>query len=109
MVLIYKSVWYNLVIMLFLLQSQNRVSLWEYCHAEPNNEPQLICETEVPSDVTNLSFLDERRLVASFSNGCVALFKYQSMRKVSSLLTLIYSNSEYYCNHSNYRTSKNRI
>lgn len=64
------------------IQSENRVCLWEYSHGDQSSEPQLVCEAEVQSDVTDLSFLDERRLVASFSNGCVALFKYQTLRKV---------------------------
>ncbi len=68
----------------YCLQSENWLSIWEYGHNEQNSEPQLVCEAMVPSDVTDMSFLDERRLVASFSNGCVALFKYQTLRKVLS-------------------------
>ncbi len=78
----YSAMMVHVLVLFLLLQSQNSVSLWEYRHTESSNEPQLICEATVPSDVTDLSFLDERRLVASFSNGCVALFKYQRMRKV---------------------------
>ena len=45
-------------------------------------EPQLVCECEVPSSVMDLRFLDEQRVVGSFSNGCVAVFKYKNMLKV---------------------------
>ena len=45
-------------------------------------EPQLVCELEVNSEVTDLRFLDTQRVVASLSNGCVALFVYQAMLKV---------------------------
>ena len=40
-------------------------------------EPELVCAHEVESDVTDLLFLDEERITASFSNGCVALLKYK--------------------------------
>ena len=50
-----------------------------------------MCGSEVRSDVTDLCFLDERRLVASFSNGCVALFKYQDLQKVWSELSVAHS------------------
>lgn len=45
-------------------------------------EPQLVCEHKVPSEVTELRFLDPQRVVGSFSNGCVALFMYQARVKV---------------------------
>ena len=72
------------------LQSDNQVCIWEYSpddspHSDGSTEPQLICECEVQSDVTDLRFLDEQRVVGSFSNGCVVLFRYQAARKVRGL------------------------
>ena len=62
--------------------------VWEFVADETAElvEPQLVCECEVPSDVTDLRFLDEQRIVGSFSNGCVAMFKYKNIMKVCTLL-----------------------
>lgn len=41
-------------------------------------EPELLCEVETPADVTGLKFLDEMRVAASFTNGCVTLFNFHN-------------------------------
>ena len=58
--------------------------IWQFIEDESAElvEPELVCECEVASNVMDLIFLDEQRVVASFSNGCVALFRYRSMQKV---------------------------
>ena len=43
-------------------------------------EPELVCSCEVQGDVMDLQFLDEERITASFSNGCVAVLKYRPAR-----------------------------
>ena len=65
----------------------NRVCVWQFAEDEAAElaEPQLVCECEVPSDLMDLKFLDEQRVVGSFSNGCVAVFRYKNMVKVRSL------------------------
>ena len=62
----------------------NRVCIWQFSEDESAElvEPELVCECEVDSDVMDLRFLDEQRVVASFSNGCVTLFRYRSIHKV---------------------------
>lgn len=46
-------------------------------------EPELVCSCEVQGDVMDLQFLDEERITASFSNGCVAVLKYRPARSLA--------------------------
>ena len=45
-------------------------------------EPEFLCEQEMAADTTDLRFLDEERIVGSFSNGCVSLFRYSAAMQV---------------------------
>lgn len=58
--------------------------MWQFTEDETAEltEPQLVCECESSSSVMDLRFLDEQNVVGSFSNGCVAIFRYKSMMKV---------------------------
>ena len=40
-------------------------------------------------DVTDLRFLDEEKIVGSFSNGSIALYKYRPVVQVTEILQLL--------------------
>lgn len=71
--------------------------MWQYREREgPEDtrsiiEPELICTHPVGAGVTDLCFLDERRLAASLENGGVVLLQYlaSTKSKVSSLSSLV--------------------
>jgi len=69
----------------------NRVCIWRYSSevspGDPDSspslmEPEFLCEQEMAADTTDLRFLDEERIVGSFSNGCVSLFRYSAAMQV---------------------------
>ena len=73
----------------------NRVCVWCYSSevspGDPTSspsltEPVLLCEREIAADTTDLKFLDEERIVGSFSNGCVSLFRYSAAMQVDDVL-----------------------
>ena len=87
-----------------MLCQSNKVCVWSYKspgvvedgEMSPDIvEPELLCEVETPADVTGLKFLDEMRVAASFTNGCVTLFNFHN--KVLQSTPLSSSSSSVLC------------